>query len=130
MTTWLFRLTVALLALFALAAHAEAAPCSILLEQDLPCDIQQGSEAPYSGVLMTESTAWDLTSRIYKVKELELQIGLLNATAAIDAKLHDKVVYALKVELENQPNVFYESPWFWLAAIGAFTGGLGLGLSL
>lgn len=130
MTTWIFRALVTLMALFALAMKAHPAPCSILMTSDVPCSLQQGQESPYSGTLMTDTTAWDLTSRIYKVKELELDIGLEKRLHAIDNEVNEKIIYNLKVELEDVPLAFYESPWFWIGMSAAFAGGLYLGLSL
>lgn len=126
-----FRILIACLVLISVLSRlAQAEPCSVLRLDNLPCDIQQGQEASYSGTLMTNSTAFDLVSKVFKIKQLDLDIAYERQVHDIDNKINEKLIYQLKVNLADAPLPFFESPWFWLGVAGAFGGGLALGLSL
>lgn len=126
-----FRILISCLVVLALLGKmARSEPCSVLRLDNLPCDIQQGQEASYSGTLMTNSTAFDLASNVIKIKQLKLDIGLEKQLHDIDNQVNDKKIYQLKLTIADAPLPFYNSPWFWLGVAGAFGGGLALGLSL
>lgn len=113
-----------------LSGNAFADRCSILRTDETPCDIRVGEPAPYTGTLMTESTARSLADKVFDVQSLELRLELLTKLRAIDAKTNADLVTKLKEKIEDAPHPFYESPWFWIGTIGAFAGGVWLGSQL
>lgn len=95
-----------------------------------PCDIRTGEPAPYDGTLMTESTARSLNDKVFDVESLNLRLELIAKLRAVDAKTNADLTAKLKEKIEDAPHPFYESPWFWVGAIGAFAGGVYLGSKL
>lgn len=99
-------------------------------KDSLPCEILYGYPAPYSGTLMTEGTVRALVDKAFEVDRLNVRLDTLEKLRLADKKSSDELVTKLKVQIEDAPGPFYESPWFWLGAIGAFAGGVALGVSL
>lgn len=126
----LFRLLVVTFVLFGMVTRSWSNPCSSVLRDTLPCQLEVGQQSPYTGVLMTDSTARDLVEKLFLVKSLEIQLQAEEQERAADNAMNKSIIHQLKVKIEDAPLPFYESPWFWLGVAGAFGGGLALGLSL
>lgn len=126
----LFRLLVVASVLFGMVTRSWGNPCSSVLRDMLPCQLEVGQASPYTGVLMTDSTARNLLEQLFLVKTLEIQLAAEEQERAADNAMNKSIIHQLKVKIEDAPLPFYESPWFWLGVAGAFGGGLALGLSL
>lgn len=114
------RAVIIALVLISCVTRSWAAPCSSVLMATRPCDLSVGQPAPYAGVLMTETTANDLIAAKFAVKRLTIQLAGADETLS----LKDKRILDLEVALEDAPGPMINSPWFWLAIIGA--GALGV----
>lgn len=113
-----------------LSSSSYAGPCSMLMVEDLPCEIQWGEPAPYSGTLMTSSTARGLADKVYELEDLKIDFNALQLASQVSEKTYEKRILDLKVRLENAPRPLLEQPLFWIISITALGGGIVLGLSL
>ena len=106
------------LVILSAATRTWALPCS---DAPMPCDLEAGATSPYKGVLMSEATADDLIADHFEMKRLTIKL------AGADEKIG--ILQVRVAELEAAPE-FYESPWFWLAVIGAGAAGIWAGSEL
>jgi len=113
-----------------LSSSALAGPCSILMASDVPCEIEWGEPAPYSGTLMTTSTARSLADKVYELEDLQIDFNALKLASQVSEDTYEKRILDLKVRLENAPRPLLEQPLFWIVSIAALGGGIALGVSL
>lgn len=124
-----FRSLIVSLVVLALATNAWSRnPCTSLSIGTKPCDIQHGQVAPWSGVLMTESTARSLAGKEALSRELTLKLELAEKTRTLLEARYEKRLSELEVQLEQAPSPLIENPWFWLSVVGAGVGGVAFGV--
>ena len=124
------RLLAALLCVSVLSSTAFADPCSMLMASDVPCEINWGEPAPYSGTLMTDSTARSLADKVFDLEDLQIDYDALKEASRVQADTYEKRILDLKVRLEKAPRPLLQQPLFWIVSISALAGGFVLGFSL
>ena len=113
-----------------IASRALAEPCNVLLMNESPCEIQWGESAPFSGTLMTKSTARGLADKVFEYKRLTVDFESLKLTSAAKIETLENVVVDLKVQLEDAPRPLFEQPFFWVFVGVALIGGFASGWAL
>lgn len=121
---------VLLILFLCLVQTASASPCSILLFDERPCEIQVGELAPYTGTLMTKSTARSLTDKVFELKTLQVDYDELKLTSQVMYDTYEKRILQLQIELEDAPRPLLEQPLFWIVSGAALVGGFYLGWTL
>lgn len=122
------RVVIVCLVLLGFATKTWAAPCVPGGRE--ACTLVQGAPAPYAGVLMTETMASDLADMPYRLRKMQADLELEQALRNADNRYHRTVITRLEVALEEAPDPWYKSPWFWLGVIAAGVGGYVAGASL
>lgn len=113
-----------------LASRVWAAPCNVLMLNELPCEIQGGDPAPFSGTLMTKSTARGYADKVFAYKRLVIDHEALKLESQAKSETYEKVIVDLKVQLEDAPRPLFEQPFFWVFVGTALIGGFAAGWAL
>lgn len=113
-----------LLLTLGMTGRAWAEPCNVLLLDELPCELNWGEPAPYSGTLMSKSTARDLTGKVYEVMTLQIDLESLRLESEQRYVTYEDRILDLKVQLEDSPRPLLEQPAFWIVSGLALVGGL------
>lgn len=113
-----------------LASRAMAAPCNVLMLNELPCEIQGGDPAPFSGTLMTKSTARGYADKVFAYKLLVIDHEALKLSSQTKYETYENVIIDLKVQLEDAPRPLLEQPAFWVVSGIALIGGFAAGWAL
>lgn len=121
---------VALLMVIVMATRAIAEPCNAIMVDELPCEIVVGDPAPYSGTLMTKSTAYSLQDKVFEVKKLRIALDALQLSKDTMAETYEIRIVDLKVQLEDAPRPLLEQPVFWIVAGVALIAGFATGWTL
>ena len=106
-----------------MSSRAYSAPCNVLLLDERPCEIEGGYPAPYSGTLMTKSTARSLADKVFEAKLLKIDLDTLKLVSQANYDTYEKTIVDLKIELEDAPRPLLEQPAFWIVAGAALVGG-------
>ena len=124
------RSLVALLLVLLVTGRSWAAPCNVLLLDELPCEIQGGDPAPFTGTLMSKSTARSLADKVYEIKKLKIDVAALKLASSEIASTYETRISDLKIQLEDAPRPLLEQPFFWIAVGGTLIGGFAAGWAL
>lgn len=118
----LARVVIVCLVLLGIATKTWAAPC--VPGSSGACTLAAGAPAPYAGILMSETMADDLAEMPYRLRRLQADLELEQALRNADNRYSRTVITRLETALEDTPDPWYKSPWFWLGIIAAGVGGV------
>lgn len=113
--------------LIVLGGSGRAETCTSLLLDEVPCELSFGDPAPYSGTLMSRSTARSLADKVFELEDLRIDLEALRLASRVERERDAIKIVELKIALENAPRPLLEQPAFWivsgLALIGGFVAG-------